>query len=144
MATLATDHFRDSHALVLFDGICNLCNSAVTFILDRDPDAYFYFASLQSNEAQALLATHDLPAAYLKSIVVVEDGHVYTNSDAVLQIARKLKGWSWLYPFRWVPRFIRDPFYHWIARNRYRWFGTSDACRLPTPELRARFLSTSV
>jgi len=144
MAHTRKDHTHPQHAVVLFDGVCNLCNGAVNFILDRDPGAYFRFASLQSDAAQALLAEHRLPPTYLKSIVVVEGGRIYTNSDAVLQIARQIKGWSWAYGLRWVPRFIRDPLYHWVARNRYRWFGTSDACRLPTPDLQARFLSTTV
>lgn len=144
MNTNTTRPQPSAKAIVLFDGVCNLCNGAVNFIIDRDPAGYFQFAALQSDVAGDLLRTHQLPPTFLNSIVLVEDGQVYTHSDAAVRIARHLKGLSWLYAFRWLPRRFRDALYTWIAHNRYRWFGTTDACRLPTPDLQARFLSTSV
>ena len=130
--------------VVLFDGVCNLCNRSVHFILDRDPTAQFRFASLQSAEGGALLTSlgHALPAGDPESVLLVEDGKVYERSTAALRIARKLKGpWKLAYAFIVVPRPLRDFVYKWIARNRYRWFGKSeDACRLPTKALKARFL----
>jgi predicted DCC family thiol-disulfide oxidoreductase YuxK len=132
--------------VVLFDGVCNLCNASVLFVIDRDPDSRFRFAALQSDEAQVLLREidadrdHDRPLD-LSSVLLIEGPHVYDRSGAALRIARKLSGaWPVLSVFLLVPRPIRDAVYNWIARNRYRWFGRQDACRIPTPELRARFL----
>lgn len=131
----------EGHALVLFDGVCNLCNSSVNFIIDRDPAGYFKFAALQDEAVAPLLARFDLSSDYLDSIVLVEEGRCYRESTAALRIARRLRGgWPIFYAFIVVPRPVRDVVYGWIARNRYRWFGKRDACRLPTPELRERFL----
>jgi predicted DCC family thiol-disulfide oxidoreductase YuxK len=129
------------HAVVLFDGVCNLCNSSVNFVIDHDPAGYFKFASLQSEEAGVLLAQHGLDAGYLDSIILLEEGRLYRNATAALRIARRLSGaWPLLYAFIVVPRPVRDRVYGWVARNRYRWFGKRDQCRLPTAELRERFL----
>ncbi|NGQ97121.1 thiol-disulfide oxidoreductase DCC family protein [Brevibacillus sp. SYP-B805] len=128
-------------SILLFDGVCNLCHQAVQFIIRRDPHGRIHFASLQSEAGRQLLERYHLPQTYLDSIVLVDDGKIYTQSTAALRIARKLHGW-WpaLYLLILVPRFIRDPFYRWVARNRYKWFGKREACLLPTPELRKRFL----
>ena len=132
---------QKDHALVLFDGVCNLCNTSVNFVIDRDPRAYFKFAALQDEAAQPLFAKYNLSPEYLDSIVLIENGRCYRNSTAALRIARRLKGgWPLFYAFIIVPTPVRDLVYGWIARNRYRWFGKRDSCRLPTPELRARFL----
>jgi predicted DCC family thiol-disulfide oxidoreductase YuxK len=134
------NHLPD-HAIILFDGVCNLCNASVNFVLDRDASGYFRFGALQSDEARELLSKWSYPSEYLDSIVLVENGQVYRESDAALRIARHLSGaWPLLYHLRWIPRFIRDGVYTWIARNRYRWFGRRDVCRIPTPELKSRFL----
>ncbi|NMO14973.1 DUF393 domain-containing protein [Pyxidicoccus fallax] len=132
----------ESTAVVLFDGVCNLCNGAVNFIIDRDPSARFRFAALQSAQAASLLAPLGrVPEADPQSFILVEDGRVYERSSAALRVARKLPGaWKLFYAFIVVPTPIRDAVYRFIARNRYRWFGKADACRMPTPELRARFL----
>jgi len=123
-------------AIILFDGVCNLCNASVNFVIDRDTESYFQYGALQSESGGKLLADHNIPARYLDSIVLLEDGAFYTSSDAALRIARRLSGaWRFLYVLRWIPGFIRDGVYNWIARNRYRWFGRSDSCRIPTPEL---------
>jgi predicted DCC family thiol-disulfide oxidoreductase YuxK len=129
-------------AVVLFDGVCNLCNGSVNFIIDRDPTARFRFAALQSSQATELLARlGQAPQPEPQSVLLVEDGRLYERSTAALRIARRLRGgWKLLYAFIVVPRPLRDAVYGFIARNRYRWFGKSEACRVPTPELRARFL----
>lgn len=131
-----------SHAVVLFDGVCNLCNSTVHFIIARDPAAYFRFAPLQSASAAALLGDKAPPTdAAPDSVMLVEGGKIYQASTAALRIARKLQGpWKLLYGFIVVPRILRDPVYYFIAHHRYQWFGKADACWLPTPELRSRFL----
>ncbi|MEM6646032.1 MAG: thiol-disulfide oxidoreductase DCC family protein [Bacteroidota bacterium] len=135
-------HAPDTHAVVLFDGVCNLCNTSVNYIFDHDPNGYFKVASLQSDEAQALLAHYALPADYLDSLVLIEDGEVYVRSTAALRIARRLDGAVRLLTiFLAIPAPLRDVVYGWIARNRYRWFGKRDTCRLPTPELQERFLA---
>ncbi len=131
-------------ALVLFDGVCNLCNGAVNFIIDHDPEGHFRFAPLQSEAAQARLADTDRDGD-LSTIVLVEDGAAYVRSTAALRIARRLTApWPLLYLFIVVPRPLRDAVYKWIAHNRYDWFGKRDECRLPTPELKARFLDYEV
>lgn len=133
------------HPIILFDGVCNLCNASVNFVIDRDPDARFRFGALQSDAGRALLSRHAMDDRWLDSIVLVEEEGVYTASDAALRIAVHLKGaWGLMRIFRIVPRPIRDAVYNWIARNRYHWFGKEDACRLPTPELRARFIDDGV
>jgi len=129
-------------AVVLFDGVCNLCNGAVNFIIDRDPGSHFRFAALQSEQAAALLAPLGrVPEVEPQSFILVEDGKVYERSSAALRIARRMRGgWKLLYAFMVVPRPLRDAVYRLVARNRYRMFGKAESCRMPTPELRARFL----
>jgi predicted DCC family thiol-disulfide oxidoreductase YuxK len=131
----------NKHITVLFDGVCNLCNGTVQFVIKHDRAAIFRFASLQSHHAHTLLREVNLPTDQLYSVIVIKDGIAYQKSDAALQIARHLSGfWHWLYIFRFVPKFIRDSIYNLIARNRYRLFGKQDQCMIPTPELRARFV----
>ncbi|XWX04493.1 thiol-disulfide oxidoreductase DCC family protein [Aggregatilineales bacterium SYSU G02658] len=136
-----------TQAVVLFDGVCNLCTGAVQFIIKRDPKGRFRFAALQSDYAQALLRKHNLNIPLDgrdDTVALVEDGRVYTHSDAGLRIARHLSGPVRLAaPLIIVPRFIRDTVYRLIARHRYRIFGRQDTCWMPTPELRARFLDQS-
>jgi predicted DCC family thiol-disulfide oxidoreductase YuxK len=129
--------------IVFFDGVCNLCNAAVRFIVHRDPKAYFRFASLQS-EIAAKMVPADCRQEAGDSILLLENEDCFSSSTAALRIARKLRfPWPLLYVGILIPRFLRDPIYAWIARNRYRWFGKKDACELPTPELKSRFLSES-
>jgi predicted DCC family thiol-disulfide oxidoreductase YuxK len=131
----------DKHGIILFDGVCNLCNGAVTFIIDRDPAAYFRFAPLQSEVAQRLLPRGIDTSMSLSSLILIEGNRFYTHSTAALRIARKLRGgWPLLYGFMIVPKVLRDSIYSWVATNRYRWFGTRETCRVPTEELRSRFL----
>ena len=127
--------------IVLFDGVCNLCNGSVQFLLKRDPEGRFRFASLQSDAGRSLLAEHGLAVDSLSSVVLIEDGRVWQESSAALRIARHLPGaWKLLRVFAIVPRPLRDAVYRWIARNRYRWFGRTETCWLPSPELKERFL----
>jgi predicted DCC family thiol-disulfide oxidoreductase YuxK len=131
-------------AIILFDGVCNFCNGAVNFIIERDRAGYFKFAPLQSEIGEKLLAEHGVNKIETDSVVLIEDGRVYTYSTAALRVARKLSGaWSWFYAFIVVPPFIRDFFYKLFAKYRYRMFGKQDACLLPTPDVRARFLATN-
>lgn len=129
-------------ATILFDGVCNLCNGFVQFVINRDPTGRFRFAALQSEAGKALLATHGIAVpAEPESIVLVADGRVYTHSAAVLRILRGLSGgWPLLSFGRVLPRFLRDAAYRFVARNRYRWFGREETCMLPTPGLTQRFL----
>ncbi|MEQ9103734.1 MAG: thiol-disulfide oxidoreductase DCC family protein [Rhodothermales bacterium] len=130
-----------SHPIILFDGVCNLCNASVNFVIDRDPHAVFRFGALQSEEGRRVLAQSRVDEAWLDSIVLIDGDGVHTASDAALRIASRMPfPWSWLRVFRIVPRALRDAVYHWVARNRYRWFGKQETCRIPTPELQARFI----
>jgi predicted DCC family thiol-disulfide oxidoreductase YuxK len=127
--------------ILFFDGVCNLCNGAVQWVIRRDRAGIFRFAALQSETGQTLLQEAGLPAEELSTVILYEDGRFHTHSDVPLRVWRRLGGaWAWLYVFRFVPRFLRDGVYNWIARNRYRWFGRQDQCMIPTPELRERFL----
>jgi predicted DCC family thiol-disulfide oxidoreductase YuxK len=131
-------------AIILFDGICNFCNGAVNFIIERDREGYFKFAPLQSEIGEKLLAENGVDKIDTDSVVLIEDGRVYTYSTAALRVTRRLSGaWSWLYGFIVVPKFVRDFFYKMFAKYRYQMFGKQDACLLPTPEIRARFLATN-
>lgn len=126
--------------LILFDGVCNLCNGSVQFIIKRDKDARFRFASLQSEAGKKILEQFQLPVDTFNSFILYEDGKIYTRSTAALRVFSQLKRWKWVGAFKYVPRFIRDGVYNLIARNRYRWFGKKDECMIPTPELKSRFL----
>lgn len=127
--------------VVLFDGVCNFCNRSVNFILDRDVHRHFRFAALQSDAGQAVLRHFGLRTDDFDTAVLVEHGRAYTKSSAALRIARGLGGWwSLLALLLAIPPFLRDAAYDLLARNRYRWFGKADSCRMPTPEIRDRFL----
>ena len=127
--------------LLFFDGVCNLCNGLVRFIIRHDERERFRFASLQGLPGQRFLQTHGLASGSLDSLVYWRKGKVLTRSSAALNVARDLGGlWSLAYGLIVVPRFIRDAVYDLVARKRYRWFGKRDACMVPTPELRERFV----
>ena len=126
--------------VILFDGVCSLCNQFVLFVIDRDQHAHFAFASLQSEPGRRILQAHAIPDE-VSTVVLVEDGRASTRSTAALRIARRLGlPWSLCRVLMVIPKPARDLVYDWVARHRYAWFGRLDACRLPTPELRARFL----
>lgn len=120
-----------------------MCNRSVRFILERDPGGYFQFAALQSEAGRRLLAEQGAEALgeRLESVLLIENGRLYSHSTAALRIVRRLKGaWRLLYGFVLIPPFLRNAVYRWVARNRYRWFGKQEACALPRPEWRGRFL----
>ena len=128
-------------SILLFDGVCNLCNGAVRWIIPRDPHANIHFASLQSATGQALAAQHGIDTSALSTIVFIHAGTAYTASDAALRICTQLAWpWPWLAPLRIVPRFMRNAVYYFVARHRYRWFGQSERCMLPLPAYQSRFL----
>lgn len=127
--------------ILLFDGVCNLCNSSVQFVIRNDRRGRVRFAALQSEVGRQLLERHRIDPAKTDSLVLVTEDHAYVRSDAALRLARYLDGpYRHLTILRVVPRWLRDGVYRWVARNRYRWFGKQDHCMMPTPELRARFL----
>ena len=139
--------------LILFDGTCNFCDRVLHFVVDHERDRALQVAAIQSAPGRQRLetATTAEHARRLRagatgdgdpdSVVLIESGSLYTHSAAALRIARHLR-WPWrgLYVLVAVPRPVRDAAYRWFSRRRYRWFGKTDACRVPTPELRARFL----
>ena len=128
-------------SLVLFDGVCNLCNGFVQFVIAHDPHGRFHFGALQSAAGQRTLALHDVAQPLPESVVLVEDGRLFTRSTAAIRIARRLT-----FPWRLaglllvIPRPLRDWIYDFVARRRYRWFGERDRCMIPTPEIRSRFI----
>jgi predicted DCC family thiol-disulfide oxidoreductase YuxK len=128
--------------VVLFDGVCNLCNGSVVFIIKRDAKSKLRFASLQSEYGEEQMKKFNLPPSALNSVLLIKGGRLYQKSNAALEIASMLDGiWPILYVFKIVPRFLRDFIYDWIAHNRYRWFGKKEACMIPTPDMRARFIN---
>jgi predicted DCC family thiol-disulfide oxidoreductase YuxK len=130
---------------ILFDGVCNLCNGFVQFVIRHDPRGRFRFTALQSEAGRALLAAHGVAPATLSadpdSVLLLSNGRLYSHSTAVLRIARGLGGaWRLAAVGEVLPQGFRDAVYRFIARNRYRWFGRQESCLLPTPALKARFL----
>jgi predicted DCC family thiol-disulfide oxidoreductase YuxK len=131
--------------VILFDGVCNLCSAAVHFVIKRDKNAVFKFASLQSATASSLLAGFNLPSNEMRSIILIENNQLYSRSTAALRICRHLSApWPLMYGFIIVPPFIRNFIYDFISKNRYRWFGKSDICMMPTPALQSRFLNDTL
>ncbi|HTN00070.1 MAG TPA: thiol-disulfide oxidoreductase DCC family protein [Pedobacter sp.] len=131
----------DEEAVIFFDGVCNLCNGAVQFTIQRDHHSLFRFSSLQSDFAKAKLKPLNIDPDQGDSFVLLENGKVYQRSTAALRVARRLNGfWPLLYGFIIVPRFLRDAIYNFVAKNRYKWFGKKETCWVPTPELRERFI----
>lgn len=127
--------------IILFDGLCNLCDGAVQFVIKHDGDKKFLFASLQSENGQKLLEQSNLPLENFNSFVLLQNNKVYSRSTAALIVAKQLNGAiKFLYLFIIVPAFIRDFVYNWISKRRYKWFGKKDDCMIPSPELKARFL----
>ena len=127
---------------ILFDGVCNFCNSAVNFTIKRNKNANIVFAPMQSAAGEKLLQQYNLPADDMQSFIFIEKGIVNKQSTAALKVCRHLRGlWPLCYGFIIVPKFIRDGIYNWVAKNRYKWFGVRQECMIPTPEVKARFLS---
>ena len=132
---------QGADAIVLFDGVCNLCSAVVRFVIRHDRRKRFRFASLQSATAQRLLASYSWREPPLSSVVLITDGHCYDRSRAALEIARRLDApWPVFHSFVVLPRAITDWAYDFIGARRYRWFGKRDECWMPDGELRERFL----
>jgi predicted DCC family thiol-disulfide oxidoreductase YuxK len=130
------------HPVLLFDGVCNLCNGSVQFVIDHDDDARFRFAPLQSDVAQELLDQVGYDDYDFETVVLVEGEEYYTKSEGALRVAARLDGpWSWTRFLRVVPRPVRDWVYDRVADYRYLVFGKRDRCMVPTPDLEDRFLA---
>lgn len=130
-----------SSKIVLFDGICNLCNSSVQLIIENDSKNLFQFASLQSAFGQKFLQENNLPDDAFKSLILIDGENFFTKSEAALRIGKELDGlYKVLRIFLWTPKFIRDFVYDYIAKNRYKWYGKRDSCWIPTDELKQKFL----
>ena len=129
------------HPVVIFDGECNFCSSIVAFVIKRDGRGVFRFAPFQSEAGRALLQKYGVRDGYFDSFILIDEGGLFTKSDAALRLWRRLGGlWSLTYALIIVPRFVRDAVYDFVARNRYRWFGKKDECMIPGPEVKERFL----
>ncbi|MBW3470347.1 thiol-disulfide oxidoreductase DCC family protein [Arthrospiribacter ruber] len=132
---------QEKYDIVMFDGVCNLCNDAVDFIIVRDKKDKFKFGALQDETSKEILEEFDVKEDYLDSIILIRKDKIYYKSRAALEISRNLSGlWPLAYALIVIPSFIRDPIYDWIAKNRYKWFGKRETCRFPSDEERAKFL----
>ncbi|HEU4884873.1 MAG TPA: thiol-disulfide oxidoreductase DCC family protein [Longimicrobium sp.] len=141
MTALAEHPNTAEGPIVLYDGVCGLCDRSVQLILRNDRRGRFRFAALQSAAGRALLEKFGLSPEALDSVVLVEGERAWRRSRAALRIARRMDApWPLLWPLMIVPRPVADFFYNLLARNRYRFFGKLDACMIPPPEVRARFL----
>jgi predicted DCC family thiol-disulfide oxidoreductase YuxK len=128
--------------IILFDGVCNFCNFWVNFLIERDKKDVFKFAALQSDKGQELLEKFQIDSSSLNTFVLIEVEKVYTKSTAAFKISRNLKGiWKYLYFLIFIPKPIRDYIYTTIARNRYKFFGARDVCRIPTEQEKGKFLN---
>jgi len=128
--------------IVLFDGVCNLCQSTVQFVIKHDHRKKIRFASLQGEFGQQVLKEHNLPLTNYNSFLFLENGRLHMKSGAALRLSRYLDGvWPLFYILIIIPPFLRNAVYGFIAKNRYRWFGKQESCWLPTPDLKQRFLN---
>ncbi|MCM4158857.1 thiol-disulfide oxidoreductase DCC family protein [Antarcticibacterium flavum] len=138
-----TERIPKGKKIILFDGVCNLCNNAVNFIIERDKKDIFLFASLQSEIGQQLTAERGIDVEEaMNSFLLIEPGVAYyQRSTAALEVSKDLSGgYSFLSYFSVLPEGFRDSIYNLVAKNRYKWFGKKDNCMIPTPELKAKFL----
>lgn len=133
-----------AHAVIVFDGTCVLCNGWVDFLLDRDTQARYRFAAMQSPAGRALLASHGLDPDDPASLLLLDHRGAHVDSDAIVRVLAGLGGaWRAALMLRLLPRPLRDPAYRWLARNRYRWFGRTASCRVPDPSQRHRFIEAT-
>lgn len=127
--------------VILFDGVCNLCNFFVQFVIKRDKKNIFKFASLQSKYGKDLLRRFAKDNSQFESVVLFNGVNIFTESTAALLILKKLgRGWRLMYIFIILPKFLRDAVYRFVARNRYKWFGKKEYCMVPTEELKSKFI----
>jgi len=136
----STTPLNRNKPIIIFDGVCNLCNGLVNFIIDRDPQGKFQFVALQSELAKRILKDSEHLIIEEDTIILIVGQKICIKSNAALHIAKRIRGgWQFLFAFIVIPIFIRDAVYDFVAKNRYRWFGQSDSCRVPTSEIIARF-----
>ena len=132
---------QSTHSIILFDGVCNLCNGAVNFVIKRDNSNVFRFAPLQENSGILLLKKYAIDPQKLDTIILIENDRVYLKSTAALRISKKMSNlWPLLYVCIVLPKFLRDAVYDYIAKNRYAWFGKNDQCIIPSPATKDKFL----
>jgi predicted DCC family thiol-disulfide oxidoreductase YuxK len=133
---------QNDKKIILFDGVCNLCNGAIQFVIRRDSKDIFRYAPLQSKTGQQLISERNIDTSKIDSIILIEPGLAYyIKSDAALKIGVYLKGYRTISKLlNLIPSGLRNIVYDWVARNRYGWYGKKDACMIPTPELKAKFL----
>ena len=130
------------HPVILFDGVCNFCNSTVNFVIKRDKKGRVKFTTLQSASGGQLLEQYNLPANDLQSFVFIENGIAYTKSSAALRVCRYMgAAWPLMMTCLLAPAFVRDGVYDYVAKNRYKWFGMQDQCMVPTAGIKTRFLN---
>lgn len=134
----------EPYKIILFDGVCNLCNGAVNFLIRHDKKNKFKFAALQDEVGKKLVLQYGIDTKTTDSIVLLDQNKAYTKSTAALRISKYLSGaYPLLYMLIIVPAFFRNRVYDWVAKNRYRWFGKKESCMVPTPELKEKFIITS-
>lgn len=132
-------------SILLIDGVCHLCQNITRYVVEHDRERRFSFAALQSSAGKRLLRVGGFSETEWDSFVLVENGRYYTKSGAALRVMKGLGGWrSALYGLIVIPAPIRDEIYRWIAKNRYRWFGRSEVCLMPTKEVLSRFLKDGI
>ncbi|QIL38427.1 DUF393 domain-containing protein [Pedobacter sp. HDW13] len=128
--------------IIFFDGVCNLCNASVQFVIAHDKNDQFCFTAIQGELAKEVLPKFNVDLTQLNTVLLLEEGKLYTKSSAALRIAKKLNGaWPLLYGFIIIPKFVRDWFYNIVAQNRYKWWGKEESCWVPTPDLKSKFYS---
>lgn len=135
---------EENKKIILFDGVCNLCNRTIQRIVKRDKEDVFRFAALQSEIGKKLVSERNIDTAKVDSIILIEPGVAYyTKSTAALKIGRHLKGYRTISSvLNLIPSGLRNIVYDFVARNRYKWYGKKDKCMIPTPELKAKFLDS--
>ncbi|MEZ4779374.1 MAG: thiol-disulfide oxidoreductase DCC family protein [Flavobacteriaceae bacterium] len=130
-----------THKIILFDGVCNLCNSSVNFVIRHDSKNHFKFTALQSDIGQKLISKYGIDTSKTDSIILIDNEKAYVKSTAALRIAKYLnRGYPMLFGCIIFPTFLRNWVYDYIAKNRYQWYGKKDSCMIPTPELKSKFL----
>lgn len=129
------------HPVILFDGVCNFCNSTINFVMRKNKKRNIKFTTLQSFAGTQLLQQYGFAENDLQSFIFIENGKAYNKSSAALRVCKYLSGgWRLCYAFLIVPKFIRDGVYDFVAKNRYKWFGKREECMIPTQDMKARFL----
>jgi predicted DCC family thiol-disulfide oxidoreductase YuxK len=132
---------NNNHKVILFDGICNLCNASVNFIIKRDKNDTFRFAALQSDVGKKLVLKFNIDTANTDSIILIDEDKSYIKSTAALHISKTLSGgYPLFFAFIIIPQFLRNWVYDYIAKNRYKWYGKKESCMIPTPTLKDKFL----